>query len=73
MEDFIEVIGIDLWDIIESGYKALEIMIDGDFQPKVKSFWIEEEKNIHLFTSKIKWIVINSLASCEYNIFPIIK
>ena len=41
-------------------------MNDGIFQPKVKSFWTKEERKKHLFSSKIKWIIINSLTPNEY-------
>ena len=37
MRDVIEVINIDMWYIVESGYQYPKIMIKGVFQPKVKS------------------------------------
>ena len=55
-----------MWDIIESGYKFLKILINGVYQPKVKSCWIEEERKRHPLTSKIKGIIIKSLSPNEY-------
>ena len=52
--DFIKVTNIDMWDIIEIGYKLLKILIDVVYQPKVKSLWIEKEKKKYLLTSKVK-------------------
>ena len=37
MRDYIEVVDIDMWDIIESRYEVSKIVIDGIFQLKVKS------------------------------------
>ena len=37
MKDFIEATNIDMWDIVESGFKLSKILVDGIVQPKVKS------------------------------------
>ena len=66
MKDFIEVMDIDMCDIIENGYEVPKILINGIYQPKVKSFWIEEKRKKHLLTYKSKWIIINSLTLNEY-------
>ena len=66
MKDFIEDLYIDIWDVVDNGYELLKILIDGIFQPKVKSFWIEKERKKHLLASKVKWIITNSLTFNEY-------
>ena len=45
MRDFIKATNIDMWDIVEFGYEFLKILIDGVYQPKVRSL---------LLTSKVK-------------------
>ena len=44
MRDFIEAIDTDMQDIIELGYEVLKVVIDGIFQPKVKSLWTKKER-----------------------------
>ena len=56
----------NMWDIVELRYKVPKIMIDGTFQPKEKSLQMEEERKKLLLTSKVKWIIINSLTLNEY-------
>ena len=68
MKDFIEAIDIDIWDIIENGYEIPKILIEGAYQPKVKSLWTKEERKRYLQNSKAKWIIINSFTPNEYEI-----
>ena len=66
VRDFTGATDINMWDIIKSGYKFLKILIDGVYQPKMKSLWIEEEWKRHLLAFTIKWIITNSLTLNEY-------
>ena len=68
MTNFIETTNIDIWDIVEYGYKFSKILIDGVYQPKVKSFWTKKESIRHLLASKVKWIMTNFLTPNEYEI-----
>ena len=54
MRNFIKATNIDMWDIVELGYEVLKIMINENFQPKVKSLWIEKERRKNLIVSKVK-------------------
>ena len=47
MKDFIDATKINMWDMVTFGYKFTKIMIDGVYQPKVKSLQIEEERKRH--------------------------
>ena len=44
MKDFIEAMDIDLWDIEKNGYEMPKILIDGVYQPKMKSLQSKEER-----------------------------
>ena len=66
MRDFIETTDIKMQDIVEPRYEVLKIVIDENFQSKVKSIWIEEERKKHIFTSKVKQIITNSLIPNDY-------
>ena len=53
--DFIEAIDNDMCDIVESRYEVPKIMINGIFQPKVKSFSIEQERKKQILASKMDY------------------
>ena len=37
IRDFIKATNVNMWDIVEFGYEFPKILIDGVYQPKVKS------------------------------------
>ena len=66
MKYLIEATGINIWDIVESGYESPKILVDKVIQPKVKFLWIEEERKKYLLISKVKWIITNFLTPNAY-------
>ena len=65
MKDFLKASNIDLWDIVKNGYNPFSRIEDGIIILKLRSSWIENEKKRHLLTSKLNWIISNSLGQNE--------
>ena len=55
-----------MWDMVENIFEISNILIEGAYQSKVKSLWIEERKKRYLLTFKVKWIIINSLTLTKH-------
>ena len=66
MRDFIRDSNIDMQDLVENGHNPPNIIENDISILKPRSEWTEEEKKKHLLTSKVKWIISNSLWLNEY-------
>ena len=69
MRDFIETTNIDMWDIVESRYEFLKIMVDGIVQPEVKSLQTKEERKRHLIAPKVNGSLLTHLLQMNMSTF----